>query len=89
MSRGRLSLLWRMIFFLNTIVLKTGVLPLAHDTQGLWDCAFTRRENGANKQDLHVLEHWLGAQRRTGYHQGDKLAGHTQPPLTFLGGNHQ
>ena len=71
------------------LVLNTGVLPRAHDTQGLCDCAFARRANGATKQDLHVLEHWRGAQRRTGSQQGDKLAGHTQPPLTFLGGNHQ
>jgi hypothetical protein len=38
---------------------------------------------------MHVWEHWLGEQRRKGYHQGDKLAGHAQPPLTLLGGNRQ
>jgi len=34
------------------LVLNTGVLPRAHDTQGLCDCAFARRANGATKQDL-------------------------------------
>src|SRR6266568_6204005 len=50
---------------------------------------FARREDGANQQDVHVLEHRLGEQRRKCNHQGDKLAGHAQPPLTFLGGNRQ
>src|SRR5215813_2565536 len=71
------------------IVLELRILPLAHETQGLGNNAFARRENGANKQDLHVLEHRLGEQRRACYHQGYELAGHAQPPPTFLGGNRQ
>jgi hypothetical protein len=71
------------------VVLKMGVLTLAHDPQGLGHGAFARREDGTKQQNVHVLEHRLGEQRRTGYHQGDKFAGHAQPPLTFLGGNRQ
>src|SRR5262252_3216285 len=69
--------------------LKMSVLTLTHDSQSLRHGALARCEDGTNQQDGHVLEHWLGEQRRKCYHQGDKRARHAQPPLTFLGGNRQ
>ena len=60
------------------VMLAMRVLIFTHDTQGLGDSAFARREDGAHKSDVHVLEARRGEQRRTCYDQGHTCAGHAQ-----------